>query len=100
MATATTPIDRATRLAGPCELLPGCPDAVIDLQTAEGAELLGARWRYADAVVRDIDFVHVGPDLGPSGEPSRTYDIEPHAEGADFDDTQWRELIPEQTQLR
>ncbi|MBA2366523.1 MAG: hypothetical protein H0V77_08750, partial [Actinobacteria bacterium] len=82
----------AANLPGPPELLPGRPNAVIDLQTNEGAALVGARWRYADAHVKEIDFVEVGDDLGPSGAPNRTYDVEPHAEGADFDDSDWREL--------
>ena len=43
--------DLATRLPGPPELLPGCPDAVIDLQTDAGAELVQGRWRYSDARV-------------------------------------------------
>ena len=96
----TTTLTPATRIPGPPELLPGRPDAIVDLQTTAGAELVGATWRYADARVREIDFVEVGPDLGPSGPPSRTYDVEPHAEGVDFDDSAWRELRPEELQLR
>src|SRR5882724_5245908 len=98
MATATT--TPAGRIPGPPELLPGRPDAVIDLQSAEGAALVGGQWRYADCEVREADFVEVGPDLGPSGPPNRTYDVQPHAEGADHDDSGWRILAPEDTQLR
>ena len=93
-------ITRAAHLPGPPELLPGKPDAVIDLQTHEGCALVGARWRYADAVIKEIAFVEVGPDLGPSGDPNRTYDVEPHAEAADFDDSDWRELEAPDTMLR
>jgi gluconolactonase len=85
---------------GPPELLPIRPDAVIDLQTAEGTALAEAEWRYRDATVQEIDFVDVGPDLGPSGLPNRTYDIVPHAEAADFDDTTWVVLAPYETQRR
>jgi gluconolactonase len=95
--------ERATtvpRVPGPPELLPGRPEAVINLQIAEGAELAHAAWRYSDAEVREIDFVSVGPDLGPSGPPSRTYDIVPHAQGAEFDDRSWRVLAPEETMRR
>ena len=53
-----------TTLPGPPELLPGRPDAVIDLQTDEGVALVGGAWRYRDAEVASIDFVDVGPDLG------------------------------------
>jgi gluconolactonase len=97
---ATLTLTPATRLPGPPELLPGRPDAIIDLQTDDGAALVGARWRYADAHVTEIDFVDVGPDLGPSGMPNRTYDVEPHAESVDFDDSGWRVLTPADLQLR
>ena len=84
-------------------MLPGRPDAIVDLQTQEGADLVGARWRYADAEIREIGFVEVGhPDdpLGPGIVPNRTYDVDPHAEAADYDDSAWRTLAPEDTQLR
>ena len=100
IATAT-----AAALPGPRELLPGRPDAVIDLQTAAGCAAVRARWRYADANVREIGFVEpAGPGaadpLGPGDVPIRTYDIEPHAEAADFDDAGWAELEPEDTMRR
>jgi gluconolactonase len=90
----------AARLPGPPELLPGRPDAVVDLQTDEGVGLVGGEWRYRDAEVRQIDFVGVGPDLGPSGPPNRTYDVVPHAQAADFDDSAWRVLAPAETERR
>ena len=86
--------------AAPARVL---PLAVVDLQMAAGAALVDARWRTADAAVREIAFVEVGhPDdpLGPGVVPNRTYDIEPHAEAVDFDDSGWRALAPEETQLR
>jgi gluconolactonase len=100
---ATGTIVRASRLPGPPELLPGRPDAVVDLQTDGGASLVGARWRYADAQVREIDFVEVGSEsdpLGPGEAPNRTYDVLPHAEAPDFDDSGWRQLAPPETMLR
>ena len=97
---ATLTITPATRLPGPPELLPGRPDAIVDLQTAAGVALVGGQWRYSDTEVREIDFVEVGPDLGPSGRANRTYDVEPHAEAADFDDSAWRTLTPQELQLR
>jgi gluconolactonase len=88
------------RPPGPPELLPQRPDAIIDLQTDEGAALVGAQWRYSDASVAEVDFVGVGADLGPSGAPNRTYEVLPHAEAADFDDSAWRLLAPADTTLR
>jgi gluconolactonase len=102
MAAVET-IARAAVLPGPPELLPGRPDAVVDLQTTAGAALVGGEWRYGDCTVEEIDFVAVGaPDdpLGPGGPPNRTYDVHPHAEGVDFDDSRWRALAPEETMLR
>jgi gluconolactonase len=103
MAVATsTP---AARLPGPPELLPGRPDAIVDLQSAAGLGLVGGEWRYSDARVAEIDFVEVGgggdPDpLGPGVVPNRSFDVLPHAEAAGYDDSGWRVLAPEETQLR
>ncbi len=85
---------------GPPEFLPSCPDAIVDLQTPEGAALVGGQWRYSDTRVREVDFVGVGPDLGPSGPANRTYEVVPHAQAADFDDTAWSVLSPPDTQRR
>jgi gluconolactonase len=95
----------AARLPGPPESLPGRPDAVVDLQTHEGAALVGAVWRYADARVEEIDFVEVGgPEsadpLGPGDVPNRTYDVVPHAESPEFDDSGWVVLAPADTMRR
>jgi gluconolactonase len=88
---------------GPPQLLPGKPAAVVDLQTAEGAALVGASWRYSDAQIREVDFVEVGSEsdpLGPGDRPNRTYEVVPRAGAADFDDSSWRVLAPEGTQER
>jgi gluconolactonase len=90
----------AVRIPGPPELLPGRPDAVVDLQSAAGAALVGGVWRTRNAEVREIDFVDVADHLGPGDVPNRTYDVVPHAEAAGFDDGDWRVLAPEETLLR
>jgi gluconolactonase len=100
---AVEPTTRAARLPGPPELLPGRPDAIVDLQSDEGVALVSGEWRYADARVEEIDFVEVGSGadpLGPGESPNRTYDVLPHAEAADFDDSGWRVLAPAETMLR
>jgi len=100
---ATAILTSAARIPGPPELLPGRPDAVIDLQTEEGAALVGAQWRYSDARVEEIDFVELGsPEdpLGPGTVPNRTFDVVPHAEAAGFDDSGWIRLAPEDTMRR
>ena len=99
----TTTHTLSANLPRPPQLLPGRPDAVVDLQTDEGAALVGARWRYGDARVEEVDFVEVGSaadPLGPGDVPNRTYEVLPHAEVVDFDDSGWRELAPAETELR
>ena len=54
---ATPAVAPAARVPGPPELLPGRPDAVVDLQSDEGATLVSGQWRYSDARVEEIDFV-------------------------------------------
>jgi gluconolactonase len=96
-------VESAARLPGPPELLPGRPDAIVDLQSDDGVALVGGRWRYSDARVREVEFVAVGSPADPLGagtEPNRTYDVVPHAEALDYDDSQWRTLSPEETRLR
>jgi gluconolactonase len=103
MATAT--VTPATRLPGPPELLPGRPDAIVDLQTDEGVGLVGGRWRYSDARVEEIGFVELaGPGaadpLGPGDVPNRTYDVVPHAQAPGYDDSGWERLAPADTMRR
>src|SRR5215472_6867368 len=85
----------AARIPGPPELLPGLPDAIVDLQSDEGVALVGGRWRYSDARIEEIEFVELGsPEdpLGPGTVPNTTYDV--------VRDEAVRELTPAETQLR
>lgn len=70
------------------------PDAIVDLATRDGVELVKGQWRYSDARIVEIDHREPGPDLKASGKASRTHDIQPHAGRADFDDSQWPVLDP------
>jgi gluconolactonase len=72
----------------------GRPDATIDLRTKEGTQLARGTWRYSDVKIVDVDGKGPGPDLKPSGAPIRTYDYEPHAGTANFDDSKWQVLDP------
>jgi gluconolactonase len=65
------------------------PDAIVDLMTVEGAQLVQGQWRYRDAKVVEVDHHWPGADLGPSGPPNRTLDLVPHAGAVDFDDSTW-----------
>ena len=68
------------------------PDAVVDLRTHDGAQLVNAHWRYHDATVVPVAHRMVGPDLKASGAPNQTFDITPHAGTAGYDDSQWPEI--------
>ena len=78
-----------SRLPGPPGILPDLPDAMVDLNTQAGIDLMNGQWRYHDAEVITIPFRSVGEDLEPSGPPNETYDVVPHAEGVHFDDSDW-----------
>ncbi|MDH4344911.1 MAG: SMP-30/gluconolactonase/LRE family protein [Thermoleophilia bacterium] len=93
----------AARLPGPPELLPGRPDAIVDLQTDEGMALVRGQWRYEDCLVEKVEFLELGSEadpLGPGTVPNSTYHVIPHAEAPDFEDSDWRVLQPEETMLR
>jgi gluconolactonase len=73
----------------------GRPDAIVDLATSRGVELVHGTWRYSDARIVEVDHRAVGPDLKPSGPPTRAYDLVPHAGLAGFDDSDWLVIAPE-----
>ncbi|MCI0587774.1 MAG: SMP-30/gluconolactonase/LRE family protein [Planctomycetes bacterium] len=70
------------------------PDAIVDLRTREGVALVRGEWRFSEARIVEVDHRAPGPDLKPSGAPTRTRDVEPKAGAADFDDSSWEVLDP------
>jgi gluconolactonase len=62
----------------------GTPAHVVDLMTAEGAAMVGAQWRYMDARL-----VEVPARQGAGPAYKTTWDVQPHAGAADFDDAAW-----------
>ena len=78
----------------------GKPDAVIDLATKEGVDLVKGQWRYSDTKIIQVDFKAAGPDKQPTGKPIKTYDFTPHAGGADFDDSKWEKIDPTTLEAR
>jgi gluconolactonase len=72
----------------------GQPDAVIDLATKEGVDLVKGQWCYSDTKMIQVDFKAAGADKQPTGKPIKTYDFTPHAGGADFDDSKWEKIDP------
>jgi gluconolactonase len=76
------------------ELVVGKPDAIVNLATKEGTQLVKATWRYSNAKITEVDFKAPGADLKPSGQPIRTNDYTPKAGPVDFDDSGWEILDP------
>lgn len=76
------------------------PLASIDLMTREGIGLMKGDWRYRD--VKIIPIKHRAPDGHgqPTGAAIDTFDIDPHAGGADFDDESWERIVPQTLQAR
>jgi hypothetical protein len=61
----------------------------INLQTKEGAAAVKGEWRYHDVKLIEVD------GKGPDGKPNKTYNIEPKAFGAEFDDSKWEIVEPD-----
>jgi len=70
------------------------PDAIVDLRTRAGADLVKATWRFREARIVPGKNRAPGPDLRASGAPVKTLDLEPRAGGADFDDRGWEPVDP------
>jgi gluconolactonase len=69
-------------------------DSIVDLRTAEGAQLVHGEWRYSDAQIVDAAHNYAGSDLKPSGPSSKTHDITPKAGASNFDDSAWAVVDP------
>jgi len=80
--------------AGDWDAPADAPAATVDLATNDGAALMKAQWRYAEARVVDAEFFAPGADGQPGSEVSRAYDIAPKAGGARFDDSSWQTIVP------
>jgi hypothetical protein len=61
----------------------------IDLRTKQGADSVKAQWKYHDVKIVEVE------GKNPDGKPNKTYNIEPHAEKAEFDDSKWEVIAPE-----
>ena len=60
------------------------PSHVVDLMTAEGSAAFGAQWK-----VSDVKIVEVPAIQGAMPQYKTTYNIEPRAGDANFDDSKW-----------
>ncbi|MFN0128144.1 MAG: SMP-30/gluconolactonase/LRE family protein [Verrucomicrobiales bacterium] len=89
-----------TVLAQTTEAPLGRPAALIDLGTHEGTQLAIAQWRYSDVKLHEVAHHDVGPDLKATGPANRTFEYEPHAGAADFNDSKWEVIGPDSLTAR
>ncbi|HTV45531.1 MAG TPA: hypothetical protein VMF05_09455 [Stellaceae bacterium] len=85
------PISEVNRPAAPAAsapppaIAPALPPAyAVDLMTDTGSAAFGARWRTLEAKIIEVPAI---PDAMP--EFKTTYDVQPHAGEAGFDDSTW-----------
>ena len=86
LVTAATLVAALGLAAGPA----AAATKKIDLRTADGVHAVKGEWRYADVKIVEVD----GTGPPPEKKPVKTYNIEPKAFGADFDDSGWEVLDP------
>jgi hypothetical protein len=60
----------------------------IDLRTKQGVDAVKGQWRYADVKIVEVDTRTL------EGKPAKTYNIQPKAFGAEFDDSKWEQCDP------
>ena len=79
----------------PGDIVPnGKPDAAVDLGTEASAQLVHGQWRYSDTRIVESEFTAPNQDGQPSTDHVKTYDYEPHAGGAEYDDSKWEAIPP------
>jgi gluconolactonase len=94
------PADDYLVVPGPSGLLPSLPDAVVDLRTKAGADMVGAQWRFRNARLKETTFRGPGPDLGPTGRPNKAYDIFPRPGLPGFEESHWEAISAESLEQR
>jgi hypothetical protein len=97
LSVATLSVAQAPPPAPAAALMaPGVPPTlVVDLMSAEGAAALGAQWRVSDVTIKEVPLIQ-----GTVTQNKMTYDIDPHAGGADFDDSKWPVIEPKDLSAR
>lgn len=78
----------------------GAAAASIDLSTDTGVQLVAGAWRYSDVRIVETSFRAADEKGQPTGRPVRTWDYEPHAGGAAFDDSSWPVIAPDTLDAR
>ena len=71
------------------------PVCAVDLMTVDGSAVFGAQWRTKEAKIIEVPAI---PDAMP--EFKTTYDIDPHAGDAGFDDSAWPTILPTELEAK
>lgn len=93
-ALFTCAINISSAAVAPTDLPPDSALVAVDLATKDGAALVQAQWRYSDTKIVETNFRVAGTDGQPSSQEIKTYDYEPKAGGANFDDSKWQVIDP------
>jgi gluconolactonase len=82
----SSPLAQAPAATPPAPIMPPLLPAshVVDLMTAEGSAALGAQWKVSDVRIVEVPAI---PDTVTTFKT--TYNIEPRAGAANFDDSKW-----------
>jgi gluconolactonase len=78
----------------------GRPDAIIDLRTKVGADLVRGQWRYRDARLGEVDSPGPGSDLKASGPSVKAIDVSPKGGGDEVDDSGWQKIAATSLEAR
>ena len=96
LLTATLSIAQAPPARPPAIMAPSLPPThVVDLMSTAGAGALGAQWKVADVKIVEVPAIQ-----GAMPQYKTTYNIEPQAGGADFDDSKWQKIEPKDLAAR
>ena len=71
------------------------PVCTVDLMTLEGSAIFGAQWKTQEAKIIEVPAI---PDAMP--KITTTYDIDPHAGEAGFDDSSWPIILPTELEAK
>jgi len=79
---------------------PAVPDAILDLRTAAGAEVVAGLWHYTDARIVEAENHVPGPDHKPKDTLVKTHDIRPRIGTTDFNTAPWQPISPDALETR
>lgn len=70
------------------------PDAIVDLRTQEGVDLVRGEWRHREVAIETVAHREPGPDRKATGAQNRTHAIVPDAGVLDTEPDRWQPIAP------